>query len=91
MNISCDTHGERTSAVVCRHHLDVRDRSVGFCENSSDPEDLQAWCAACEELFVRLGAMTEEFRQFNDFALVCVACYADLKARHSPAPDEAGG
>lgn len=55
---------------------------MGFVENSSDPEDLQAWCDACEALFIAEGDMTECFRQFNDFAVVCDSCYAILKARH---------
>jgi hypothetical protein len=46
---------------------------AGFVENSSDPDDLQAWCAACEELFIREGEMTEAFRAFNDMKVVCDA------------------
>ena len=80
--IVCGSHGERLSAVVCRHHLTVVDRSVGFIENSDDPDDLQAWCDDCEDLFLREGDKTEEFLKFNDFALVCVDCYVRLRARH---------
>jgi hypothetical protein len=52
--ISCGTHGEGVSAIVCQHHLKARARVVGFVENSDDPDDLQAWCDACEDLFVRV-------------------------------------
>lgn len=83
MNIKCSDHGERLSAVVCRHHVDAHERRVGFVENSSDPADLQAWCEDCEEMFLRHRKMTEEFRRFNDFAVVCIECYAMLKSRHS--------
>ena len=83
VNIKCSSHGERPSAVVCRHHIQVHERSVGFVENSSDPSDLQGWCGDCEALFLRQGGTTDEFRRFNDFALVCVDCYALLKDRHS--------
>jgi hypothetical protein len=82
MMINCDTHGQRGSATVCRHHLEVRDRAAGFIENSSDPNDLQAWCDACEEFFIREGDKTEAFREFNDFAVVCVDCYMHLRERH---------
>jgi hypothetical protein len=44
--IECQ-HGVLTAAVVCRHHVTALDRVVGFVENSSDPQDLQAWCEAC--------------------------------------------
>jgi hypothetical protein len=83
VNIQCSNHGERPSAVVCRHHIEVHDRSVGFIENSSDPSDLQGWCEDCEAEFLRQGGMTEAFRRFNAFAIVCVDCYASIKARHS--------
>lgn len=83
MVISCGSHGERVAAVVCRHHLEVRDRVVGFVENSDDPNDLQAWCNDCEDLFLREGDKTETFIEFNNFAVVCVDCYACLKASHS--------
>jgi hypothetical protein len=55
MMISCGAHGERISAIVCRHHLDVRDRAVGFVENTDDPDDMQAWCDDCEDLVLREG------------------------------------
>jgi len=83
MMINCDSHGERVAAVVCRHQLEVRDRVVGFVENSNDPNDLQAWCNDCEDLFLREGDKTETFLKFNNFAVVCVDCYAWMKASHS--------
>ena len=49
--------------------------------------DLQAWCDECEAYFTREGALTEAFKRFNDFAVVCVACYSELKARHSRGVD----
>jgi len=83
MKISCDSHGEQVDAVVCRHHLDVRDRVVGFVQICDDPDNLQAWCDDCEALFLREGGMTETFLAFNNFAVVCIECYARFKARHS--------
>ena len=81
--IHCGTHGPQGVAVVCRHHIEARDRALGFVENSDDPDDLQAWCDECETFFLAEGDMTEEFRKFNDFAVVCIECYSILKARHS--------
>ncbi|OYU25293.1 MAG: hypothetical protein CFE41_22135 [Burkholderiales bacterium PBB2] len=81
--IGCGEHGERVSAVVCGHMLRGELAPAGFVENSSDPNDLQAWCSACEELYLGEGEMTEAFRRFNRMSIVCVDCYAEAKVRHS--------
>ena len=83
LTIDCGRHGRRASAIVCRHHIRAAERIVGFLENSADPNDPQAWCDECERLFLAEDGMTEAFRRFNDFAVVCVDCYAALKARHA--------
>ncbi len=80
--VSCGPHGERIASVVCRHLLRGQPAPAGFIENSSDPNDLQAWCHACEEMFMAEGDMTETFKAFNDMTLVCVDCYAQAKALH---------
>ena len=81
--LNCGTHGERASAVVCKHMLRNEPAPAGFIENSSDPDDLQAWCHQCEEKFEQEGGMTDVFKAFNDMALVCIDCYEDAKVRHS--------
>lgn len=81
--IECAEHGQCASAIVCRHHINVRDRAMGFFENSSEPDDLQAWCDECEACFEREGEMTEAFRAFNGMAVVCIHCYLRLKREHS--------
>lgn len=83
LKTKCGTHGERTAAVVCCHMLAASDRIVGFIENSSDPNDLQAWCDECEQFFLQEGGLTKTFERFNDRKIICELCYADLKARHS--------
>jgi hypothetical protein len=83
LTVSCGDHGERIAAIVCGHMLTPTDRILGFVENKSDPNDLQAWCGDCEGLFLREQEMTEEFRRFNDMTIVCVICYAKLKERHT--------
>jgi hypothetical protein len=83
MLIECGSHGERVSAVVCKHLLDSAGAPAGFIENSSDPHDLQAWCHLCDEKFEQEGGMTNAFKAFNDMAIVCVVCYREAKARHA--------
>ena len=68
--------------TVCRHIIESSD-VVGFVENSSNPNDLQAWCERCEEMFLAEGDKTEAFEAFNDRALVCSGCYGAPKAQHS--------
>ncbi len=80
--VDCDIHGRRPAAVVCRHLCNERERALGFIENSSEPGDKQAWCYRCEEMFDQEGEMTEAFKQFNDMALVCEACYDRIRERH---------
>lgn len=80
--IKCGTHGNRVAAIVCCHMIQAKEAVVGFVENSSDPDDLQAWCGACESLFLSEGEKTERFIQFNDFAVVCDFCYFSLKEKH---------
>ena len=83
MMISCGSHGERVSAVICRHMLQGQPIPAGFIENSSDPNDSQAWCYLCEEKFQFEGDMTDVFREFNGMAIVCVVCYAEAKENHT--------
>jgi hypothetical protein len=82
MTVNCGLHGDRLAAIVCRHHVEVRNRPVGFVENSADPDDRQAWCDDCKDLFLREGDLTEKFREFNNFAVVCIDCYMQLRSRH---------
>lgn len=83
LTIECDRHGTRIAAVVCRHLLGAHGPRRGFVENSDEPDDLQAWCHDCEEVFEREGGLTEAFSEFNDRVMVCDRCYAELKRYHS--------
>lgn len=81
--VDCGPHGKRVSAVVCRHLMGRDQAAAGFVENSEDPNNLQAWCHACEEIFQREDGMTDVFRKFNRMTIVCVECYAEAKERHT--------
>lgn len=81
--VNCGAHGERISAVVCKHMLRSEPAPSGFIGNSADPNDLQAWCHLCEDKFLQEGGMTDAFREFNSMSIVCVVCYNEAKARHS--------
>ena len=81
--VNCGPHGFRVAAVVCCHMIGADLLPSGFVENSSDPNDLQAWCYACEDKFEQEGGLTKAFRAFADVSVVCVDCYTEAKARHS--------
>jgi len=83
LRVDCAPHGQRVAAVVCCHMIGADRPPAGFVENSSDPNDLQAWCHACEDRFQQEGGMTEAFRAFNGMSVVCVVCYDEAKARHA--------
>jgi len=80
MSIECCRHGRGIAAVVCGHLAGTGSSRQGFVENSSDPGDLQGWCGACEDFFDKEGDMTAAFRAFNNMAIVCTACYQQIKA-----------
>jgi len=83
MMINCGHHGERISAVVCKHMLRSQPAPAGFIENSDDPHDLQAWCYHCEEKFEQEGGMTDAFKDFTGMTIVCEVCYGAAKQRHT--------
>lgn len=80
LEINC-SHGTGIASIVCCHILNSVD-PVGFIENTSDPDDLQAWCYACESLFQQEGELTEKFKSFNDSKVVCEKCYEEYKNVH---------
>jgi hypothetical protein len=84
LTIECIRHGPGVAAVVCGHLAGTGASGRGFIENSSDPEDLQGWCGACEDYFDQEGEMTEAFRAFNGMVLVCTTCYQEIKAANEP-------
>lgn len=84
--IECDCHGKSVTAAVCGHLVNNRRQPLGFIENSSDPDDLQGWCYACEYMFLQEEDKTEAFREFCNHAVVCRECYEEIKAFHDVDP-----
>lgn len=82
LSMDCETHGKVFTATVCCHLVKNNGAPLGFVENSSEPRDLQAWCYACEHMFLLEEDMTDRFRKFCDFSVVCEQCYASIKDQH---------
>jgi len=78
LKIDC-VHGEGVASIVCCHILNSVD-PVGFIENSSVPDDLQAWCYACEYFFQQEEEISEDFKRFNNSKVVCEKCYEVFKS-----------
>lgn len=79
--IDCQ-HGKEFASVICCHQLNSVE-PVGFIENSSDPDDLQAWCYACEYVYTQENDRTEKFKKFNNAKVICEKCYEKYKTIHS--------
>lgn len=80
LEIDC-CHGKGIASIVCGHLL-VKEHSLGFIENVSNPNDLQCWCYDCEKLFIEEGEMTDKFLKFSNATVVCSICYTALKEYH---------
>jgi hypothetical protein len=77
--IDCSSHQRQRAAVLCQHLASPTAASLGFVENSTDPDDLQAWCSACEALFSAEGGMTPAFQEHHGMCVVCVHCYESAR------------
>ena len=83
--VDCESHGKSIPAIVCGHLVNNNNQAKGFIENSDFPDDLQAWCNACEDLFNLEQELTEKFRAFNNMSVVCSKCYHEIKIKHATA------
>ena len=86
LTIACRHSIKRRAAVMCAHLLATDEPTIGFVENSSNPDDLQTWCTACETFFIREGEMSDAFKAFNDMKVVCDVCYSERKAKRANSP-----
>jgi hypothetical protein len=82
LGMDCEKHGKGFGATVCCHLVNNNGAPLGFVESSSEPRDLQAWCYACEHMFLLEEDMTDRLRKFCDFSVVCEQCYASIKDHH---------
>ena len=82
LTIDCVKHGVAITATVCSHLVNNNGAPLGIIENSSEPNDLQCWCYACEYLFLQEADRTDVFRKFCNFSVVCSECYKEIKLAH---------
>ena len=82
LTIKCECLSTNYASVVCGHLVKNKNKPLGFIENSSEPDDLQGWCYACEYVYCQEEDRTEKFKSFSNSALVCSNCYARIKSIH---------
>jgi hypothetical protein len=83
--VQCDRHGVAQAAFVCQHL--ARGSRLGFYHSDNGPYP-DAWCAACDELMMRVGEWTEEAERFAGITLVCHRCYLNIRRRNKSCPGE---
>ncbi len=83
LKINCEKHGSFVAAATCGHLVENNGVPLGFIENNSEPNDLQAWCYACEFLFLQEDDKTEKFREFCNHSIVCSKCYEEIRSHHN--------
>jgi len=81
--VSCQRHGERREAFVCRHLL--TGTGLGFFHADDEPSNPfpDAWCSHCENVRQANGGnWPEESQALTPIALVCGDCYEEIKANN---------
>lgn len=79
--IECSEHGRVPSSIVCRHLLEFGlTRRLGFVLCDPTPNDLVAWCCACEEIARREGANAITA---NQLGVVCQPCLFKIRDAQS--------
>lgn len=91
IKIQCDTHGETSAAFVCQHLLGGF--ALGF-NTGVDPEKPDAmcpdaWCDDCEGRVSEAGDWTDDLVKEADIKLVCMLCYANIRAKNFVQDDAA--
>lgn len=85
--VSCQRHGNRREAFVCRHLL--LGTGLGFFQSDDDPDNSypDAWCCNCEKVRqANDGEWPEESQTLTPIALVCGECYEEIKTKNDLRP-----
>ncbi len=77
--VKCSHHSRGFATYVCEH-LPANPAQKWF-SNRPDDQDRwpDAWCGACEALFLEEGEWNEKNQQRREIVLVCHHCYENLR------------
>jgi len=79
--ISCDTHGDREPAYICKH-LQNHPAQEWFSELQSRGNLFpDAWCKACEFTFQKNQGWNDASGEKPEIVAVCDSCYQSLRAQ----------
>jgi len=81
--IICDNHGEQKMTLVCQHlTVDGKSKALGFYQPKERFNDIQAWCAACDNELEKVGwEWNDENEAFSSIKLLCYQCFSEIKAK----------
>jgi len=75
--VDCSEHGRVPSSIVCTHLLKFGlTERVGFVLCDDTPDDLVAWCSACDELARQEGPDAITAKQLR---VVCEPCLFKIR------------
>lgn len=79
--IKCSHHPEGFATFICEH-LSSTPEQVWF-SNPPDEEDKwpDAWCGACEALFLEYGEWNELNQSKREIVAICHHCYEELRSK----------
>jgi hypothetical protein len=81
VKIKCREHSEGIATFICQH-LHINPEQLWF-SNPPIEEDPwpDAWCSACEALFLEYGEWNEHSEKKREIVAICHHCYAALRSR----------
>lgn len=78
--IACAEDGEGYEAFVCKHLFENPAQQWYSREPSSENPWPDAWCGACDKVFMRDGEWTDENSACIEIKLICHHCYERRRA-----------
>ena len=86
--LHCDAHGPSAGAYLCSHLLQQPVQTWHCNPPTAEEPCPDAWCDACERLFLQEGEWNEKNEGQADIRLVCQRCYDDARAASVQAMDD---
>ena len=83
--VECARHGTTEACFVCQH-LANRTGQGFFVADDQECERPHAWCAACDEVLVRVGGKwDDDTERFAGVTMICSGCYDEIRSTRASA------
>ena len=73
--VDCENDGEGYESWVCQHLFDNPAQAWFSRDPTSANPWPDAWCASCDNIFLRDGAWTDDNSACTGIKLICHYCY----------------